>query len=176
MIKAAFLISFAGHCIFLSASGLNLRLPRHEKQPEDLAVELEIERPTLLPKIETIGEKKKLKEIEEIQKEPEPEHELQRQEVMLRYQDIIKQKIEEARRYPLWAKKQGIEGVVYLSFAVLSNGSCQDIKIIHSSGSATLDNEAVETIKRASLFPPIPKGINSPSIHIEVSIVFKLYK
>lgn len=93
---------------------------------------------------------------------------------MLRYQDMIKQRIEEARRYPLWAKKQGIEGIVHINFTVLSTGLSRDIKLVRSSGSSILDKEAVTTIIRAEAFPPIPKEINSSSVRIEVAIVFAL--
>lgn len=96
------------------------------------------------------------------------------QEQMLRYQDMVKQKIEEARRYPLWARKQSIEGIVYINFIVLSNGLSQDVKIIRSAGSKSLDEEAVETIKRANPFPPIPKEINTAQVQMEVAIVFNL--
>jgi len=95
-------------------------------------------------------------------------------EAMLRYQDMVKQRIEEVRRYPYWAKRQGIEGVVGLSFVVLSNGMSRDIEIVYSSGSMVLDEEAVETIERANLFPPIPKGISTSFVQMEVSIIFTL--
>ncbi|MBI5183435.1 MAG: energy transducer TonB, partial [Nitrospinae bacterium] len=93
-------------------------------------------------------------------------------EVMLRYQDMVKQRIEDVRRYPLVAKRQGIEGVVYLNFIILSDGLTQDVKIIHSSDSKILDDEAVATIKRANPFPPIPKEISTSQVEMEISIVF----
>ncbi|MCG2713958.1 MAG: energy transducer TonB [Candidatus Omnitrophica bacterium] len=191
-ISAAFVISLVGHCLFLGMPGINI-ISRQDKKPEDMVVRIEIEKPPLLPKIDVMGEEKKLKEIvkEEELPEPEPEEQINevmiekpeppkeiievinpQEEAMLRYQDMVKQRIEETRRYPLWAKRQGIEGIVYISFTVLSNGSSQDIKIVRSSGSKILDEEAVETIKRANPFPPMPKEISVSFVHMEVSIVF----
>jgi len=126
-----------------------------DKQPEDVIVRIEIEKPSLLPKIDVMGEEKKLKEIVKKEKPPEPESEKQIEEVViekpeppkeivevinpeseavLRYQDMVKQKIESCRKYPNWAKKQSFEGVSCLTFILLSSGMIQDIKIINSSG------------------------------------------
>jgi protein TonB len=197
VVKTAFLISFVGHCLLLGTPGFNLRLLQPEKHPEELTVELEIGRPALLPKIDIIGEEKKFKEVEKkleqlklkLQLHPEeiamqdPQERTEEKvdvigpdnHAMLRYQDMVKQKIEEARSYPLWAKKQGIEGVVFLNFIILPNGTSQDVKIIRSSGSGILDEEAVENVKRAAPFPSIPKGIGASFVRIEISIVFMLH-
>ncbi len=201
VIRAAFLISFTGHFLFISAPGFNLRLPyqekKQEKKPDEIMVNLEVERQALLPKIDTLGQEKKIKEVKDPPKpqvskqqlRPEetavrdtsqerPEEKIKvinpEDEAMLRYQDMVKQRIEEARRYPPWAKKQRIEGVVYLNFVVLPDGESQGIRIIRSSGSKILDEEAVTTIKRAGPFPPIPKEINISFAQMEVSIFFTL--
>jgi len=197
--KITFLISLSGHLLLLSMPEFKLDAPLVQK-PENISIVLRTEIPPLLPKIKVMGEEKKLKTEDRRQKtedriepQPKPEpgeivmdsppKELMREnievidpqkEAMLRYQDMVKQRIEEARRYPHWAKRQGIEGISYISFTVLSNGLSQDIKIVRSSGSKILDEEAVATIKRASPFPAIPGEIGTPSIQMEVSIVFRL--
>jgi len=94
--------------------------------------------------------------------------------LMLNYQKAVKEKIEDYRRYPYWARKQGFEGIVHLKFIILSTGVVKDIKIIKSSGFNILDKEAISTIKRASPFPPIPSELNTFSLPMEISIVFKL--
>lgn len=199
VVKAAFLISFVGHCLFLGMPVANLNLPIF-KQDEKLAVWIEIEKPHLLPKIDVLGDKKKLKTEERKQKiearekqehlpeeivveEPIREAKLQKekievlnpaQEAMLRYEDMVKQRIEEVRRYPNWAKQQGIEGTVCLDFVVLANGLSKDIKITSSSSSNVLDEEAIATIQRADPFPPIPHEINQDFVAMEIIIVFTL--
>lgn len=195
---AAFLISFTGHGLLLGTLGFNSGLPWHEKKTEELTVELQIERPALLPKIDNMGPEKKFKDIEQA---PRPQSKLQAspeqvtaqeapqertddkvivtdpdKDAMLRYQDMVKQRIEAARRYPVWAKKQGIEGVTRLYFTVLPNGIGRDIKIVRPSGSSILDGEAVATVKRAGPFPPVPREISGSSIGMEVAIVFSLDK
>ncbi|MFH1441676.1 MAG: TonB family protein [Candidatus Omnitrophota bacterium] len=185
----AFLVSFAGHCLFLGAPRFYSSRKTHE--PKETIITLKIEKPALLPKIDTLAKEKKLKEIKhaeqkhqtKTEEQPSIPKELPEQkikavdpakEAMLRYQDMVKQKIEEARRYPLWAKKQGIEGIARINFTVLSNGLSRDIKLVRSSGSGILDKEAIATIIRAEAFPPIPKEINSSSARMEVAIVFAL--
>lgn len=191
VIRTAFIISLIGHGLFLAIPAFNMNLPKLER-PKELTLQIEIEKPSLLPKIERMGQEKKIKEVIE---KPEPEREVKEvalqevspqpirkrvevlnpaDEAMLRYQDMVKQKIEEVKRYPEWAKEQGIEGVIHLRFIILANGRGQEIKLVHSSGSKILDQEATATIKRASPFPPPPREIASSSIQMEVSLVFTL--
>jgi len=193
-IKAAFLISLMGHCLFLGMPGINM-VSHQDKLPEDVVVRIEIEKPPLLPDIDVMGEEKKLEEIvkEEELPEPEPEEQIEeviiekpeppqeivevinpQEEAILRYQDMVKQRIEETRRYPSWAKRQGIEGVSHLIFTLLSNGAVQDIKLIKSSGFDILDKEAFSTVQRASPFKPIPMKFNCSTLTMEVALVFQL--
>ena len=190
-IGTTFIISLIGHGLFLGMPTFNLNTPKLER-PKELTLQIEIEKPSLLPKIERMGKKKKIKEII---KKPEPERQVEEvalqeaiprpvkervevlnptDEALLRYQDIVKQKIEEVRKYPEWAKEQGIEGIAHLRFIILANGNSQETKLVHSSGSKILDQEAIATIQRAFPFPPFPKEIASSSIQMEVSLVFTL--
>ncbi|MBA7677132.1 hypothetical protein ES703_85380 [subsurface metagenome] len=191
VIRTTFIISLISHGLFLGAPPFNVNSPKLER-PKEITLQIEIEKPFLLPKIERMGKEKKIKEVIE---KPEPERQVEEvalrevspqlikervevlnpaNEAMLRYQDMVKQRIEEVRRYPDWAKEQRIEGVAHLEFVILANGNSQEIKLVHSSGSKILDQEAIATIKRASPFPPHPKEIASSSIQMEVSLVFTL--
>ncbi len=191
VIGTTFVISLIGHGLFLSMSTFNLNTPKLER-PKELTLQIEIEKPSRLPKVERMGEEKKIKEVIE---KPEPKREVKEaalqevspqlvkervevlnptDEAILRYQDMVKQRIEEVKKYPEWAKEQGIEGVAYLRFIVLANGNGQEIRLVHSSGSKILDQEALATVKRASPFPPLPEEVASSSIQMEVSLIFTL--
>jgi periplasmic protein TonB len=198
IVKAAFIISLVGHSLFLGAPRFTAGVAPAMINTKEIAVRVEIDKTPLLPKIDIMGEEKKLQEVEPKQEQPKREIEPQSMpetvaikqpiqeyveevevinpdnDAMLRYQDVVKQRIEQARRYPLWARKQGIEGISHLYFTVLSGGAGQDIRIIRSSGSGILDEEAIATVKRASPFPPVPKEISSSSVSMEVAIVFAL--
>ncbi|HNZ32006.1 MAG TPA: energy transducer TonB [Smithellaceae bacterium] len=97
-------------------------------------------------------------------------------EAMISYQDMVREKIEQAKIYPLWAKKQGIEGIAHICFTILSDGTGHNVKIVRSSGSNILDEEAVATVKRANPFPPIPKKIKNTTIRVDLAIIFSLKK
>jgi len=240
IIKVAFIISLTAHCLFLGMPRFSSTKPQPKKD-EEINVRIKIEKPPLLPKIDVMGEEKKLKEVVKEEKPPEPEfkpepesqpeeekivEELRQQseeivveepkpqpeeekiieepqpkeqiekeivkqlqpeppqefvkvinpqeEAMLRYQDMVKQKIESCRRYPNWAKKQGFEGTVHIKFTILSTGFVKNIKIIKPSGFNILDKEAISTIKRAQPFPPIPEEMKVSSLTMKVSVVFTL--
>jgi protein TonB len=52
----------------------------------------------------------------------------------------------------------------------------RDVRVVSSSGSKILDEEAVATVKRASPFHPVPKEISKSPIGMTVAIVFSLSK
>lgn len=95
-------------------------------------------------------------------------------ELMLRYQDMVKQRIESYRCYPLRAQRIRIEGVVGLAFVINADGSSQNVRVVKSSGSKLLDTEAVKTIQKASPFLPLPQEIKRTTVDICVAIVFSL--
>jgi len=211
VIRTTFIISLVGHGLFLAMPSFNINAPKVER-PKELTLQIEIEKPSILPKIERMGEEKRLEEVvsdssNPLKLEPEPETLSAKvvmeepveeskvpeekvapapvyegkvevinpaQEAMLRYQDIVKQRIEEVKEYPEWAREQGVEGIIHLKFTISSDGRSREIKLVHSSGSKILDREAVDTIERASPFPPLPKEIARSSIQMEVSLVFTL--
>lgn len=164
---------------------------QERRRPVVIEVDIEKPRTAYIPPIKVMGKEKKIKRREgppstfstspsNVNEEPEEGREggitslHSSEEEMLRYQDIVKQKIEEVKKYPLWARREGIQGMVGVRFTVLKSGETRNIAITQSSGFTILDREAVETIKRASPFPPLPEDIPFPSIEMEVSILFSL--
>jgi TonB family protein len=79
----------------------------------------------------------------------------------------IRSAIERAKRYPLLARKNEMEGTVLVSFMIDKKGSPQAIRIVKSSGYQMLDEEVPRMIRRASPFPWL-KG------EIVIPITFKL--
>jgi TonB family protein len=95
-------------------------------------------------------------------------------QAMLRYQDMIKQRIETFRSYPPRAMRNQTKGIVDLKFSIFASGATGPVQIIKSSGSELLDSEALNTIQRASPFLPIPNEIAQSMVNIHVAIVFSL--
>ncbi len=96
------------------------------------------------------------------------------EEESLNFENAIKLKIQKARNYPEKARQEGIEGDILLSFEVLRKGELGNILIIKSSGFEILDNEAINTLKRAAPFPEIPEYYNLQKINLQVRIIYKL--
>lgn len=65
----------------------------------------------------------------------------------------IRQRILRVKEYPLQASRRGIQGVVGIMFNLLSDGNVGQVRVVQSSGSPLLDDEAVATIKRGSPYP-----------------------
>jgi len=180
-----FAVSVAIHGTFFAVPHALLWKAK-ELPPKELIVE--IEKPKILPKIEKIAEEKKLKksepkkeeaEIKETVADIEPKKEEvveedTHDEAMFRYKDAIKQKIESHRRYPRSARKHKLEGNSMVEFIVMSNGGAYSDNLLHSSGYAVLDDEALAMVKRASPFPPIPAEFKLSEFRMEVTIIFDL--
>ncbi|MFH1460213.1 MAG: energy transducer TonB [Candidatus Omnitrophota bacterium] len=150
------------------------------------------ERPSLLPEINVIGEVSRLtrnyksqipndklysENVEQaiaLEHKQNMEIDKAAEEAMLKYQDILKKKIESQRVYPLRAREKGIEGNVGICFNVLRSGQTNNIRISNHSGSELLDQEALDTIKRVNQFPPLPDEIKTDNVNIQVAIVFSL--
>jgi len=80
--------------------------------------------------------------------------------------DLIQKNI----TYPRVARQMGWQGKVTVSFLILNDGHISNIKIKQSSGKDILDNNAVETVKNASPFPPPPVRAE-----ITVPVVYALH-
>ncbi|MDD5746462.1 MAG: energy transducer TonB, partial [Candidatus Omnitrophica bacterium] len=93
---------------------------------------------------------------------------------MLRYQDTVKQRIEQFRRYPESARQQHREGTIEVVFTVNRDGAAGEIALLRSSASNLLDAEAIATVKRASPFLPIPPDISANRVTMRVAVVFSL--
>lgn len=164
-IKIAFFISLTGHLLILGMPQ-NFFKPN---TPKPSYITIHLEEPKLLPKIEKMGNEKILEKTESVNMNKTS---ISNKEAMLRYQDIIKQRIEETREYPEWAKQRKLEGSVHLRFTINSRGQLGAIQIVHSSNYKILNQSALETVKNAGPFPPIPEEIQKNSVNIEVSIVY----
>lgn len=71
----------------------------------------------------------------------------------------IRQQIEEAKHYPLLARRRGVEGTAAVSFKINADGSVSGLKLRQSSGTSLLDQAALQTITRAAPFPAYPDPI-----------------
>ena len=75
-----------------------------------------------------------------------------------------------SRLHPPLAR--GVEGVVSLAFSIDRHGNVVSSRIVKSSGSAVLDAEALDLLKRAAPLPPPPAEIADSELSFVVPIRF----
>jgi TonB family protein len=74
------------------------------------------------------------------------------------------------QRYP--PRARGAEGVVSLAFSIDRHGNVASSQIVKSSGSAVLDAEALDLVKRAAPLPAPPSEISDSDLSVIVPIRF----
>jgi periplasmic protein TonB len=91
-----------------------------------------------------------------------------------RWELSLAARLEAIKRYPQGA--QGAKGIAGVAFRIDRKGHVLSSKVVKSSGSAILDEEALATLKRADPLPRPPDGIDDTKLSISWSIRFKLPK
>ena len=86
------------------------------------------------------------------------------------WQQSLVARIAKVQRYP--AQARGVQGVVSLAFTIDRQGKVVSSKIVKSSGSAVLDAEALDLIKRATPLPPPPTDVADSNLSFVVPIRF----
>jgi TonB family protein len=86
--------------------------------------------------------------------------------IYVSYFTKIKQLIEANWEYPELALRYGLEGKLSLEFTIGSNGQLERARVVRSSGSQLLDDEALRAIKAAAPFPPIPTWVKPNPLSI----------
>jgi len=90
------------------------------------------------------------------------------------FHEKIWQKVAKAKYYPRIARARGFEGAPIVSFTLDKDGSLTSIKLIKDSKYEILNNAALETIRRGTPYPPIPKPLEKSSISFNLPISYKL--
>lgn len=75
--------------------------------------------------------------------------------------------------YPRAAREQGHEGTTLLEVEVLPSGRCGNLRIARSSGSAVLDQAAMEAV-RQWVFKPARRWREPVGFHVEIPVTFRL--
>lgn len=88
------------------------------------------------------------------------------------YPGKVAAKLRRALKYPKSAVSSS-RGETQVAFTVLSDGSATGIRVVSSSGSAVLDQAAMDAVKRASPFPPIPAEAGRKQWPFAVPVLFK---
>lgn len=74
----------------------------------------------------------------------------------------LRDRIEQAKRYPLLARQLGVEGTVRVRFMLSPQGQIRSLAIAESSGHDILDEAAKRTIQKAVPLPYVPGWLIIP--------------
>ena len=80
--------------------------------------------------------------------------------------------IERFKRYPLEARERGEEGIAKVAFSIDQNGHLLSIRIVQSTGSASLDEETLAMLTRADPMPKPPDGTPDSVLSFVVPVRF----
>ena len=92
--------------------------------------------------------------------------------IYVSYFTKIKQTIEQQWEYPEMALRYGLQGRLFLEFTIGVSGRLEQLRMIRSSGSQLLDEEALRAIKAAAPFPPIPSWIKPVPLSISATMEY----
>jgi protein TonB len=78
------------------------------------------------------------------------------------------------KRYPDGARARGTQGSVAVAFSIDRSGNVLDVRIVQTSGSTHLDEEALAVVKRASPIPSPPAGLPGSKLDLTLPIQFRI--
>ena len=93
------------------------------------------------------------------------------EDIRSRYLAEVLRRLQEAKRYPSRARRQEIEGRLELGLVIRKDGSASPGRILQSSGHDILDEAALEMVKRAAPFEPLPEELGIEKLELVVPLL-----
>lgn len=90
------------------------------------------------------------------------------------YASGVKSAILREKTYPGLAERQGHEGAVKVGFTISADGSLQSVTVKSSSGFDELDEAALDAVRDAAPFDPLPSGTGRRQLPLSVTLRFSL--
>ncbi|MEX2148277.1 MAG: energy transducer TonB [Candidatus Rokuibacteriota bacterium] len=89
------------------------------------------------------------------------------------YLALVRQRIQEALRYPMAARRRGLTGSVHVEITVEPSGAIAAVRLAASSSHPLLDEAALEAVRglRPVAFPP---DVAPRSLRVRLPVVFEL--
>lgn len=89
------------------------------------------------------------------------------------YLTAVLARLQEAKRFPEKARARGDEGRAVVRLFIQRSGALGHAQVVRSSGSALLDQAALDTVRRAAPFPPLPAEIAGAALVLNAPMNFK---
>lgn len=90
------------------------------------------------------------------------------------YLDRLRRWLAKYKKYPEDALKRKIEGEVVVDFTLARDGTVLSARVEKSSGSATLDEAAVQMLHDASPVPPVPERYKGQELRISIPVDYSI--
>lgn len=90
------------------------------------------------------------------------------------WRSALIERLQQAKRYPDAARAFDEQGVATVQFTMNRRGHVLSVNLVHSSGSKTLDQEAVAMFRRPEPLPALPDGMGTDTLTLTVPISFSL--
>jgi len=95
-------------------------------------------------------------------------------QALVRWQNQISAALERNKRYPPQSQSRREQGVAQVFFSLDREGNVIDSRVVHSAGSALLDEEALAMLRRAQPFPKPPAEFGGAHVDLTVPVRFNL--
>jgi len=89
------------------------------------------------------------------------------------YLATLRARIERSKRYPLLARRQGVEGRVAVAFEVTATGQVRHLRLADGTH-PLLGQAALSAIEGAAPFPQLPADLAAPPLQVEIALRFSL--
>jgi periplasmic protein TonB len=90
------------------------------------------------------------------------------------WESLLLRRLQEYKNYPTQARSRNQKGVVLLAFSIDRDGHVVSRHIVHGSGFAELDAEAMALVERAQPMPAFPPSMTEARLDLTVPIRFSL--
>ena len=84
-------------------------------------------------------------------------------------------RVQRAKRYPDTARAREEQGAAAMAFTFDRSGHVLSAKLVRSSGSSSLDEEAVAMVRRADPLPPMPPELPGSTLTLTIPVTFSLH-
>ncbi|MBD3183757.1 TonB family protein [Candidatus Poribacteria bacterium] len=150
---------------------VNLRKGMTEVMPTDVR---DVRLKTAQPQLGVSGGAQLFSKVSSELAKPKVKVAVNSNNLLQKFLNDVRRKIEKNKKYPIAARDAGIEGISEVRIIILSDGRIETVDIIGSSGYDILDNAAIQSVRNSVPFPPIPEEAGKDKIEVSINLVFKI--
>lgn len=88
------------------------------------------------------------------------------------YMRMLRDRIESIWKYPQEAARRGLAGDLYIKFSIKKNGRLDKVELVRTSGHRDLDEAAIEALKKADPYWPLPENYDKDVLEITGHFIY----